>query len=54
MKDELQNIISGKSKVKYDRAIQAVTRYLKRSYSAGELVKDEKQFKSKETALLKG
>lgn len=52
MKDELQNIISGKGKVKFGRTIQTVTRYLKRGYRSGKLVKNEKYFKSKETTFL--
>ena len=53
MKDELRNIISGKSKVRDGAVIQATTRYLKGSARTGEVAKEEKHYKEKETAGLK-
>jgi hypothetical protein len=52
MKHELQNIISGKGKVKFGRAIQTITSYLERGYRTGKLVKEEKHFKNKEKTHL--
>ena len=53
MKNELQNIISGKSQVRHGDAIQAISRYLRRSESAGREAKESKQIKSEETAIIK-
>lgn len=53
MKHELQNIISGKSQVRYGDAIQAVTRYLRRGQSTGSETKENKQIKSEEAALIR-
>lgn len=53
MKDELQNIISGKSQVRHGDAIQKVSGYLRAGKSTGETSGTGKQIKSKATALLK-
>ncbi len=53
MKDELRNIISGKSKVRDGAAIQATARYLKRSAETSQVAKEEKHYKEKEAARLK-
>lgn len=53
MKHELQNIISGKSQVRYGDAIQAVADYLRRSKSSGCEAKDSKQIKREETKIIK-
>lgn len=53
MKDELLNIISGKSEVRNGAAIQAITGYLRRSSGASEVAKNEKHFKKEETKILK-
>ena len=53
MKNELQNIISGKSKVRYGNAIQAVTSLLKRCKIASDATKNCKQIKYEETTHLK-
>lgn len=53
MKNELQNIISGKSQVKHGANIQAVSRYLRKSQSTGGALKSGKQIKSEETALIR-
>lgn len=53
MKDELQNIISGKSPVRYGDAIQKISRYLREGQSPSRTLKTSKQIKSEETTLLK-
>ena len=53
MKDELQNIISGKSEVRHGYAIQEVSRYIRESKSSGQTSGTGKQIKSEETALIK-
>lgn len=53
MKDELQSIISGKSKVRHGTIIQAATCYLKGGQGAGKVVKGEKYFKKQEEQVLK-
>ncbi|WP_080778493.1 putative polyvalent protein kinase domain-containing protein [Chryseobacterium phocaeense] len=53
MKDELQNIISGKSKIRLGDAIQKVSCYLRTSPGSGETLRTGKQIKSEETALIK-
>ena len=53
MKDELRNIISGKSEVRDGAAIQATAGYLKRSAPTGDVAKEEKHYKEKETTRLK-
>lgn len=52
MKHELQNVISGKSQVKYGTIIQAATGYLKRSSRTSELVKGTKFYKTEEAKVL--
>ncbi len=53
MKHELQNIISGKSQVRYGDTIQAISRYLRESKSASRTPKSGKQIKSEEATLIK-
>ena len=53
MKNELRNIISGKSEVRDGATIQAITRYLKRGTSASRVAKEEKHYKEKEAEDLK-
>ncbi|BDU27349.1 hypothetical protein [Flavobacterium sp. GSB-24] len=53
MKNELQNIISGKSQVRHGNSIQTISRYLRESESASRALKSSKQIKSEETALIK-
>ncbi len=48
MKDELQNIISGKSQVRYGDAIQAVANYIGRGTSTSVTLKSSKQIKIEE------
>lgn len=53
MKDELQNIISGKSEVRFGDAVQAITRYLRGSKSPSNSLKTSKQIKSEEAESLR-
>jgi hypothetical protein len=53
MKDELQNIISGKSQVRNGNAIQAITRYIRASKSASRSSKSSKQIKFEEATFIK-
>lgn len=52
MKDELRNIISGKSQVSNGAIIQTIASYLKRSSETSEVAKNEKHFKKQETKIL--
>jgi hypothetical protein len=52
MKDEIQHILSGKSKVKYHHLIQTTCSYLKRSQGASSMAKDQQQRKEEETKSL--
>jgi hypothetical protein len=53
MKHELQNIISGKSQVRYGDTIQTVSSYLRKGKSSSETIKSSKSIKSEEATLLK-
>ncbi len=53
MRDELQNVISGKSKVRHGTNIQAIIRYLRTSEKSSTLDKSDKRFKREETTRLK-
>ena len=52
IKNELQNILSGKSEVSYGESIQAITRYLRESVGTGEETKENESSKSEETKKL--
>jgi hypothetical protein len=52
MKHELQNVISGKSQVKFGKTIQAAASYLARSQKPSDLVKEFKQLRKQETENL--
>jgi hypothetical protein len=52
IKDELQNILSGKSEVSYGESIQAITRYLRESVGTSEKTKENESIKSEETKKL--
>lgn len=52
MKNELQNILSGKSKVSFGNIIQTIACYLKDGESAGGTAESEKHFKKEETKRL--
>ena len=53
MNDEIQRIISGKSKVRYGTNIQATIDNLRKSEESGSLDKTDKRFKREETKRLK-
>ena len=52
MKDDIQNILSGKSQVKHHHLIQATCSYLKRSQGAGTMAQDQQQLKDQEAEKL--
>ena len=53
MKYELQNIISGKSKIIHGAIIQTIASYLKRSQRASKVDKESKFFREQETQILR-
>lgn len=53
MKDELQNIISGKSQVRHGNSIQTISRYIRKSKSTSGTFESVKQIKSEEATLIK-
>jgi hypothetical protein len=52
LKDELHNVISGKSQVRYGTIIQAITCYLNDGAQTGAGDQDEKYLKKQETEKL--
>jgi hypothetical protein len=52
MKDELQNIISGKSQVKHGTTIQAAPNYIRNGKKTSNLVKGSNDFKKQEESYL--
>ncbi len=52
IKNELQNILSGKSEVSHGESIQAITRYLRESLGTSEKTKGNESSKSEETKRL--
>ncbi|MCU0349076.1 MAG: hypothetical protein MUC59_19210, partial [Saprospiraceae bacterium] len=52
IKNELQNILSGKSEVSFGEPIQAITRYLRESIGTSEKTQRDEPSKSEETARL--
>jgi hypothetical protein len=52
MRDDIQNILSGKSQVKYHHLIQTTCSYLKRSEGTSSMVKNHQQLKEEETTRL--
>ena len=52
MVDDIQNILSGKSQVKYHHLIQTTCSYLKRSKGTSSMVKNHQQLKEEETKRL--
>jgi hypothetical protein len=53
MKHELQNIISGKSKVRHGDAIQTIASYIRRGKSTSTAIKQNHQIKDEEATLLR-
>ena len=52
MKDDIQNILSGKSQVKHHHLIQTTCSYLKGSQGAGTMAQDQQQLKEQEAEKL--
>ena len=52
LKDELQNIILGKSQTSPESLVQTVASFLRRSQRASPMAKEDKQYKQKETENL--
>ena len=52
LKDELHDIISGKSQVRFGTIIQTVSNYLKEGFETGPIVKDKKQVRKQEEKKL--
>jgi len=52
MRDDIQNILSGKSQVKHHHLIQTTCSYLKRSQGTSSTVKNQQQHKEEETKSL--
>jgi hypothetical protein len=52
MKDDIQNILSGKSQVKHHHLIQTTCSYLKGSQGTSSMVKVQQQHKEEETKIL--
>ncbi len=52
MKHELQNIISGKSQVRFGDVIQKISSYIRTSESTGKKIEFSESIKSKETAFI--
>jgi hypothetical protein len=52
MKDDIQDILSGKSQVKHHHLIQATCSYLKRSQGTGSMAEKQQQIKEQETKKL--
>ena len=52
LKNELHNIISGKSQVRFGTTIQAIASYLRNSAQSGSKVENSKQIREQETKKL--
>jgi hypothetical protein len=52
LKNELHNVLSGKSEVRYGAIIQSVTRYLSNGSQSSSNAENQKHFKEKETKEL--
>jgi hypothetical protein len=52
LKNELHNIISGKSAVRFGTTLQSISRYLSNGTPTGGEAKNTKQFKEQETKKL--
>lgn len=52
MKNEIRNVLSGKSEVRFGKVIQAISSYLGKSKSTGEAIKGSKSFRQQETENL--
>ncbi len=52
LKNELHNVLSGKSQVRFGAIIQSIASYLNNGAQAGTIIEDEKPFKKQETKKL--
>ena len=52
LKNELYDVLSGKSNVRFGTAIQAIASYLNNGERAGSAIENEKHFKSQEAERL--
>ena len=52
LKNELHNVISGKSQIRYGTIIQSIASYLNDGPKTGAIIEDEKHFKKQETKSL--
>jgi hypothetical protein len=52
LKNELHNVLSGKSEVRFGTIIQAIACYLNNGAQTSSTIKDEKSFKKQETKIL--
>lgn len=52
LRDELHNVLSGKSEVRYGAIIQSVSSYLNNCKKSGSNVENEKHYKEKESKEL--
>jgi hypothetical protein len=48
LRDELQNVLSGKNSVRFGRTIQSISRHLGNGQGTSEAIKDQKLFKKQE------
>jgi hypothetical protein len=53
MKHELQNILSGKSQVRYGDTIQTIAHYLKKGKSSSTTFESSKSIKSEEATFIR-
>ena len=52
LKNELHNVLSGKSQIRFGTIIQSIASYLKDGPKTGAIIEDEKHFKKQETKNL--
>ena len=52
LKNELHNVLSGKSQIRFGTIIQSIASYLKDGPKTGAIIEDEKHFKKQETKSL--
>lgn len=52
MKNELRNVLSGKSKVRFGETIQAISSYVRKSTETSTAIKDTKLFRKQEEQVL--
>jgi len=52
LKNELHNVLSGKSQIRFGTIIQSIASYLNDGAQTSPIIKDEKHFKKQETKRL--